>query len=87
MELNHFQKYEWNQTECLCATTDLVQTLTPKVPQSLLQTKRQRMPRPLHVHYERHSKHILILIIWHLHSLHELWHRPGRQILTFVAYH
>lgn len=70
------------QPESMSTVADLVKTLAPQVPQGLLQAKGQRLSRTLHMHYERHSEHILILIVWYLHSLHKLWHRPRRDIKT-----
>lgn len=67
-----------------CAVADLVKALAPQVPQGLLQAEGQWLSRPLYVHYERYSEHILILIVWYLHSLHKLWHRPRRHMRTFT---
>lgn len=68
--------------ECVCRVADLVKTLAPQVPQGLLQSQGQRLSRTLHMHHERDSEHILILIIWYLRSLHKFWHRPRRDIIT-----
>lgn len=69
----------------VCTVTDLVKTLAPQVPQGLLQAEGQRLSRTLHMHNERHSEHILILIVWYLHSLHELWDGPRRDINTCLT--
>ena len=63
----------------MCPVADLIKTLAPQEPQGLLQAKGQGLSRTLYMHYERYSEHILILIIWYLHSLHELWHGPRRH--------
>lgn len=62
---------------CVCGT-DLVQTLAPEVAQGLLEAEGQGLTRALHLHNQRHSKHILVLIVGHLHPLHELGHCPDR---------
>ena len=59
--------------------TDLVQTLASQVPQGLLQAEGQRLTRPLHVHDEGNAKHVLVLVVWYLHPLHELWYGPARK--------
>lgn len=62
---------------CVCVVgsrTDLVEALAPEVAQGLLEAEGQRLSCPLHVHDERDSKHVLVLVVRHLHSLHELWH-------------
>ena len=59
--------------------TDLVQTLASQVPQGLLQAEGQRLTRPLHVHNEGNAKHVLVLVVWYLHPLHELWYGPARK--------
>lgn len=61
---------------------DLVKALAPQVPQGLLEAQGQGLSRALHVHYERHAEHILILVVWYLHSLHKLWHGPERDTNT-----
>jgi len=70
------------QPKNLRTVADLVKTLAPQVAQGLLQAEGQRLARTLHMHYQRHSEHILILIVWYLHSLHKLWHRPRGDIDT-----
>lgn len=63
----------------LCAVTNLVEALAPQVPQGLLQSEGQRLPRTLNMHDERHSENVLVLVVRYLYSLHELWHRPKRE--------
>lgn len=67
------------QPESMCTVADLVKTLASQVPQGLLQSEGQWLSRTLHMHYERHPEHILVLIIWYLHSFHKLWHRPRER--------
>lgn len=68
--------------------TDLIKALAPEVAQSLLHTKRQRLAKALNMHNKWNPEHILILIVWDLHPLHELWHRPVRQrIIERFLYH
>jgi len=50
-----------------------------QAPHGVEDALRERLTRSLEDDQERNAKYVLVLVVWRLQSLDELWHRPGGQ--------